>query len=115
MVRIVLLWLVAICLFGCNKSSANSKTREASLKYKATVDGVRNVLDSQGVGGLGAFRDAWGRKLVSVEARQFGLMKSLGLNPKDNEDDILIDYSSSHLTIRYDFGGEHFEYGEEWD
>ena len=69
----------------------------------------------QGIGGLGTFRDAWGRKLVSVDAGQFGLMKSLGLNPDDNEDDILIDYSSSHLTIRYDFEGDHFEYGEERD
>ena len=37
MVRIVLLGLVAICLFGCNKSSANSKTREASLKGNIRV------------------------------------------------------------------------------
>ena len=115
MVRIVLFGLVAICLLGCNKSNAKSKTSEAALNYKATVDGIRNVFDSQGIGGLGTFRDAWGRKLVSVDAGQFGLMKSLGLNPNDNEDDILIDYSSSHLTIRYDFEGEHFEYGEEWD
>lgn len=115
MVRMVLFGLVAICLSGCDKSNANLKTRGAALNYKATVDGVRNVVDLQGVGGLGAFRDAWGRKLVSVDAGQFGLMKSLGLNPNDNEDDILIDYSSSHLTIRYDFDGNHFEYGEERD
>ena len=115
MLRIVLLGLVAIYLSGCNKSNANSKAMEAALNYEVTVDGVRNVFDSQGIGGLGTFRDAWGRKLVSVDAGQFGLMKSLGLDPNDNEDDILIEYSSSHLTIRYDFKGKHFEYGEELD
>lgn len=114
MVRIVFVGLVVMYLLGCDKTNANLKTGDG-LNYKVTVDGIRSIVDVKGVGGLGTFRDAWGRKLVSVDVGQFGLMKSLGTNPDDNDDDILIDYSSSHLTIRYDYGGNHFEYGEEWD
>lgn len=108
--RLAMLWLVC----GCGPIDGSRRESAADSAYERTIADVLRIITSGNVRELEIYRDRWGRRLLPVGRGQCGVLRSLGEDVCDDADDILIDYSDHHVTIRWNINGKTYEYGENY-
>lgn len=104
--------LAFVC--GCLPSDGSRQGCSDITKYESTTADVLQIITSGHCDELGFYKDRWGRRLEPVGTGGSGVFKSLGHDECDDADDILIDYSEHHTSIKWSYNGRIYEYGEDY-
>lgn len=104
MMRFTVVFL-SFSIIGCSSLSLSTSDVYANyvndiLAYKKSGGDISVLLKN---------RDPWGRELDVERYDTYTIYRSLGKDPENMDDDIIIEHGCNHVSVSYRFDGEFYD------